>query len=80
MVTIAGSSGRWNPRVDAPRHEQILGDLNGFIPGYTLCPVIVCNSSACSRNNWKVRGPGGGRPSSRRGGTAQQGAVLADAE
>ncbi len=27
IVTIAGSSGRWNPRVDTPRHKQIFGDL-----------------------------------------------------
>jgi hypothetical protein len=29
IVTIAGSSGRWNPRVDTPRHKQIFGDLDG---------------------------------------------------
>ena len=27
IVTIAGSSGRWNPRVDTPRHKQIFGDM-----------------------------------------------------
>jgi hypothetical protein len=27
MVTIADSSGRWNPRADAPSHEQAFGDL-----------------------------------------------------
>jgi hypothetical protein len=27
IVTIAGTSGRWNPRVDTPRHKRIFGDL-----------------------------------------------------
>ena len=41
MVTIAGSSGRWNPRVDAPRHEQILGRETVDSASGTASPVLA---------------------------------------
>jgi len=64
MVTIAGSSERWNPRVDERRHEQVFGREDACCPSvaslaWSLAVAGMPGSAGVFRVLARVSGIGG---------------------